>query len=467
MTRDATAVMWFRRDLRLLDHPALREALTRCTRVACLYVVDDGLLDGPNRSPRRLAFLRDSLLALSASLTERGGILVVRRGRPLDVVPAFAREMGAEAVFVSRDYTPYSRRRDRKVSLALGLLGVEFVEAPGLLVAEPGDITNQQSRGFKVFGAFYRKWKALPSGPLIPSPESIPSPANLPPMLASDLDCLQLPDTGHALVEGGESAALRRLRQWVDGPLPRYALDRDRLDIPGTSGLSQDLHFGLLSPATVLRQTAGADRFGQEVAWRDFYLHLAWHSPEVLRGPYRAALAALPWVNDPGALSAWKRGLTGYPVVDAAMRQLVAMGWMHNRARMIVASFLAKHLLLDYREGERFFMRHLIDGDVAVNNGGWQWASSTGADAPPYFRVFNPTLQGQRFDPEGRFVRHWVPELADMPTPFVHAPWAAPPEIQDAARCVMGRDYPPPIVPHAFAAARARAAYASILRGPR
>ena len=459
--------MWFRRDLRVADHPALDEAVTHFTRVACLYVLDDGLLDGRHRSPRRLAFLRHSLLALSASLEERGGVLVVRRGRPEEVVPAFARELNAGAVFVSRDYTPYGRRRDGKVAAALGLLHAEFVATPGLLVAEPEDITNQQGLGFKVFGAFLRKWKELPLRPVVPAPESVPSPAGLRQLVAADLDCLEPSEPGHPLVEGGEPAAMRRLGRWVAGPLSRYTLDRDRLDVAGTSGLSQDLHFGLLSPATVLRQTAGADRFVEEVAWRDFYLHLAWHSPLVLRGPYREALADLPWVNDPGALSAWKSGQTGYPVVDAAMRQLVATGGMHNRARMIVASFLAKHLLVDYREGERFFMQHLIDGDVAVNNGGWQWASSTGADAQPYFRVFNPTLQGQRFDPEGLFVRHWVPELKDLPTRFVHAPWAAPLEIQDAAGCVIGKDYPPPIVPHAFATARAKALYAAILREPR
>ncbi len=456
--------MWFRRDLRVADHPALSEALARFARVACLYVLDDGLVDGRHRSPRRLAFLRHSLLALSASLEERGGVLVVRRGRPEEVVPAFARELKAGAVLVSRDYTPYARRRDGQVAAELGLFDVEFVATPGLLVAEPEDITNQQGLGFKVFGAFLRKWKDLPLRPVCPAPESISSPEGLRQMVASDLDCLRPSAPGYPLVEGSETAALRRLGQWVDGPLTRYAMNRDRLDVAGTSGLSQDLHFGLLSPATVLHQTAGADRFVEEVAWRDFYLHLAWHSPSVLRGPYREALADLPWVNDPDALSAWKSGQTGYPVVDAAMRQLVATGWIHNRARMIVASFLAKHLLVDYREGERFFMQHLVDGDVAVNNGGWQWASSTGADAPPYFRVFNPILQGQRFDPEGLFVRQWVPELRDMPTRFVHAPWAAPLEIQDAVRCVIGRDYPPPIVPHAFATARAKALYASTLR---
>lgn len=467
LTRNSTAIVWFRRDLRVGDHSALSEAVTRFAHVACLYVLDDGLLSGRYRSPHRLAFLQHSLLALSASLQDRGGALVVRRGRPEDVVPAFARELKAGAVLVSRDYTPYARRRDGQVAVGLGLLDVEFVATPGLLVAEPEDITNQQGLGFKVFGAFLRRWKDLPLRPVVPAPDSISAPVDLRQLVASDLDCLGPSTTAYPLVEGSERAAMHRLGQWVEGPLARYATNRDRLDVVGTSGLSQDLHFGLLSPATVLHQTAGANRFVEEVAWRDFYLHLAWHSPAVLRGPYRRALADLPWVNDPDALSAWKSGETGYPVVDAAMRQLVETGWMHNRARMIVASFLAKHILVDYREGERFFMQNLVDGDVAVNNGGWQWASSTGADAPPYFRVFNPILQGQRFDPEGLFVRHWVPELRDMPTRFVHAPWAAPLEIQAAVGCVLGRDYPPPIVPHAFATARARAIFVSVLRRSR
>ena len=461
LTTDSTAIVWFRRDLRVADHPALSEALVRFARVACLFVLDDRLIDGRSRSPRRLAFLRDSLLALSADLDARGGALVVRRGKPDEVVLAFARELRAGAVLVSRDYTPYARRRDARVAAALGRFDIEFVAMPGLLVAEPEDITNQQGRGFSIFGAFLRRWTNLPLRPIVAAPEFISSPPGSGRLVASDLDCLSPSPATFAPVEGGEGAATRRLEQWVEGPFARYAMDRDRLDIAGTSGLSQDLHFGLLSPTTVVHRTAAAERFIEEVAWRDFYLHLAWHSPSVLRGPYRGALAGLPWVNDSDALSAWKSGQTGYPVVDAAMRQLVATGWMHNRARMIVASFLAKHLLIDYREGERFFMEHLVDGDVAVNNGGWQWAGSTGAVAQPYFRIFNPVLQGQRFDPDGLFVRYWVPEVSDMPARFVHAPWTAPLTIQHAARCVVGKDYPAPIVPHDLATARARAVYAA------
>jgi deoxyribodipyrimidine photo-lyase len=226
--------------------------------------------------------------------------------------------------------------------------------------------------------------------------------------------------------------------------------------------LSQDLRWGLLSVSEVREKLAGGgESFERELAWRDFYHHLAWHQPRALREPFRREAKALPWNKDGAALAAWQRGETGYPVVDAAMRQLVETGWMHNRARMIVASLLTKNLLIDYREGERFFMRHLVDGDPAVNNGGWQWASSTGTDAQPYFRVFNPVLQGNRFDPDGVFVRRWLPVLAKVPDRWVHEPWAMPAEAQKTAACVIGRDYPAPIVALEGAAARARAFFES------
>ena len=257
-----------------------------------------------------------------------------------------------------------------------------------------------------------------------------------------------------------------RLERFLIQQAERYGRERDRLDLAGTSRLSQDLRWGLISPAEVLSRGAAIcpKKFMEEVAWRDFYHHLAWYTPRVLREPYQAAFAGIRWETHTAALNAWKCGRTGFPVVDAAMRQLVATGWMHNRARMIVASFLTKQLLIDYREGEQFFMEHLVDGDVAVNNGGWQWASSTGANAQPYFRVFNPVLQGTRFDPDGIFVRNWVPELTNVPNRFVHAPWTAPAEVQAAAECIVGCDYPAPIVSHGGAAFRAKAFYSTQLR---
>jgi deoxyribodipyrimidine photo-lyase len=273
------------------------------------------------------------------------------------------------------------------------------------------------------------------------------------------------PSADPALIPApGEDAARARLAAWVEAGIERYADRRDRLDADeGTSRLSQDLRWGLLSPVEVLERAAGPGEgrrlFVGEVAWREFYAHVLWHHPRVLRGPFQAAFAGLPWRDDPGAVDAWREGRTGYPVVDAAMRQLRSSGFVHNRARMIAASFLAKHLLVDWRIGEAEFMRHLTDGDAASNNGGWQWTASTGTDPQPYFRVFNPILQGRRFDPDGAYVRRWIPELRGIAGAAVHEPWLLDAAAQTAAGVRIGTDYPAPIVEHAAARQRALAAY--------
>jgi len=258
----------------------------------------------------------------------------------------------------------------------------------------------------------------------------------------------------------GEPAARERLAAWLERDVDAYAATRDRLDLEdGTSRLSQDLRWGLLSPLEVVERAGGAGDgrrvFAAELAWREFYAHVLWHHPRVLREPFQPAFAGLPWREDPVAFDAWREGRTGYPVVDAAMRQLRASGFVHNRARMIAASFLVKHLLLDWRLGEAAFMRHLTDGDVASNNGGWQWTASTGTDPQPYFRVFNPVLQGRRFDPDGAYVRRWIPELRRVPGAAVHEPWALDAAEQAAAGVRIGLDYPAPIVDHAAARQRA------------
>ena len=459
--RGSTGVMWFRRDLRVHDHPALTAAVASFEKIVCLYVLDDRLLRGRLASQNRAWFLRESLAELSGAIAARGGTLVIREGRPEAVVPALARQVAARAVFVSRDYSPFGRARDRRVESALAGGGTDFVALPGVLAAEPEQIVNGARGAFTVFSAFLRRWHDIPPRAVLPPPTDIPAPTGLGRLLGRGQDGFDPIASAADPLPAGEPAARGRLDRFIGQQAGSYAQERDRLDLAGTSRLSQDLRWGLISPAEVVSRSteAGAGKFVQEVAWRDFYHHLAWYSPRVLREPYQGAFAHLDWEAHPAALDAWKAGRTGYPVVDAAMRQLVTTGWMHNRARMIVASFLTKHLLIDYREGERFFMEHLVDGDVAVNNGGWQWASSTGASAQPYFRVFNPVLQGKRFDPDGKFVRAWVRELANFPNRFVHEPWAAPAEVQEAARCMVGRDYPAPIVPHAGAAARARDFY--------
>jgi len=470
--RGSAALAWFRRDLRLHDHPALSAAIAAAGRVVPVFVLDPRLLDGPRSSANRTWLLLGTLRALADDLAALGAPLVVRTGRPEEVVPALAVEAGAGDVFATRDVSPFARARDRAVGEALAATGRRLHLRRGLLVVEPEEVHTDDGRPLTAFTPFSRRWAAAPRRAPLPAPSAIPSlPGGA---LASDpLPADPLPTARRALLPApGEAAARDRLAAWVASTaLPAYADGRNRLDADGTSRLSADLKLGTLSPLEVLLAAEGPGEgrrvFVSELCWREFYLHVLWHFPHVVRGAFRPAYDAVPWVDDPAGLAAWRDGRTGYPVVDAAMRQLAASGWMHNRARMIAASFLAKDLLIDWRRGEDHFMRHLVDGDVASNNGGWQWTAGTGTDAAPYFRVFNPVSQGRRFDPEGAYVRRWVPELARVPDAHIHEPWTMPPAVQDASGCVIGRDYPAPIVDHAFARDRALAAYAAGKTGPR
>ena len=450
MAGRATTVLWFRRDLRLDDHPALAAAMAGGGMVAPLFVVDERLLSGKHPSPNRAWFMAGSLRALATALRERGGQLHVRRGDAEEVVPAFAREAGAMEVHVSRDYTPFGRWRDTMVAARLRAEGMALLEHDGVLAAEPGAVRTGEGGAFRVFTPFKRRWEMLAKRPPIAAPEAISCPPGIEPGVIPEI----LP-TAIICPSPGEEAAQRRLSDWLAGGIEEYADLRDRPDLEGSSRISQDLRWGLLSPTRVLERSEGAgpgrERFRTEVAWREFFAHLMWHYPSVARGPLQRNLEGLAWREESEALDAWENGLTGYPFVDAGMRQLRATGWMHNRTRMVVASFLAKDLRTDYRRGEAFFMRHLFDGDPASNNGGWQSAASTGADAQPYFRVFNPVLQGKKFDPAGAYVRRWVPELREVPAEHIQSPWTMTPMEQRAAHCVLGADYPAPIVDH-FAA---------------
>lgn len=464
VARPSVAILWLRRDLRLHDHPALAAALEAADAVVPVYVLDPRLLAGRRSSANRTWFLLGSLRELAADLAARGAPLVVRTGRAELVIPALAAEAGARDVFASRDVSPFARARDRAVGESLAAAGRQLHLKRGLFVVEPEEVHADDGRPVTVFTPFARRWVAVPRRALLPVPDAIPSPPGgapagealpEPPAPTADPALLPVP---------GDAAARERLARWVvSAALPAYAEGRNRLDAEGTSRLSADLKLGTLSPLEVLVAAEGPGDgrrvFVAELCWREFYAHVLWHFPHVVRGSYRPAYDAIPWADDPAGLAAWREGRTGYPVVDAAMRQLAASGWMHNRARMIVASFLAKDLLVDWRRGEDHFMAHLVDGDVAANNGGWQWTAGTGTDAAPYFRVFNPASQGRRFDPEGAFVRRWVPELARVPDAYVHEPWTMPPDVQAAAGCVIGRDYPAPLVDHAAARERALAAY--------
>lgn len=458
-----TAIVWFRRDLRLHDHPALTAALQDADRIVPLFVLDNALLEGRFASPNRTAFMLECLRSLDVDLRARGGRLVWRRGRPQNVVPVAAEEFGATDVFVSRDYSPYSRRRDAAIATQLRLSGVAFHGRTGVLVHEPESVLTTAGSPYGVFTPFRRTWEERERRPVLPAPDHVSMPPGLTGAAIPNLTELGVDSPKAAeMLLGGEDAARHRLDDWLAG-IDAYGEERDRMDLDGTSRLSQDLRWGLLSPNEVVERckgpSVGRSAFVSEICWRDFYYHVLHHNPRVARESYQRQYANLRWNDDAPALSAWQEGRTGYPIVDAAMRQLVSTGWMHNRARMIVASFLTKDLLLDWREGERFFMRHLVDGDLASNNGGWQWAASTGTDPQPYFRIFNPVLQGQRFDPEGAFVRRWLPELKDVPTKYIHVPWSMPMDVQASAGCTIGRDYPTPVIDHAVARRRALEAY--------
>lgn len=483
MTRatDRPAVVWFRRDLRLHDHPALVAALSAHPTVVPLFVVDEALVGGRWPAPNRIWWMLEAVRVLGDELSARGSRLIVATGRPEAVVPAVASAIGALDVYASRDHAPYGRARDRRVADCLGAIGATLHARRGVLIQEPEDVLTADGRPPVVYGAFRRAWDRLPVREPLPAPDLVPWPAGID---ATALDVasagrpgLEVPslaDLGIAgptadpslLPEPGEIAARHRLEAWLrPGPdrLDGYAGRRDRLDLEGTSRLSADLRWGTLSPTEVLvrstRPGDGARVFGAELAWREFYAHVLWHRPSVLTAAFRPAFDALEWRHDAADVAAWREGRTGYPIVDAAMRQLLLTGWMPNRARMVAASFLTKHLLVDWRVGERHFMEHLVDGDVASNNGGWQWTASTGTDPQPYFRIFDPVAQGRRNDPDGVYVRRWVPEVRGVPAEHIHAPWTMPADTQAATGCRIGVDYPAPIVDHRLARARALAAY--------
>ncbi len=443
---------WIRRDLRLQDNPALTAALAAGGGVLPVFILDDALLSQP--ADKRQGFLFAGLRALDEDLRRLGSRLTVRRGDPRVKIPRLAREVAAGSVFAEQDVSPYALRRDAAVAAQVDLRLVH-----GLGVHPAGAVTRPDGEPYTVFTPYSRAWKALPApGQPLPAPIALPP---VPELHSEAIPDLPVPEN----FPPGEREARRRLNAFINGPIDAYGDGRNRLDLEGTSALSPYLRFGMLSArqAVVAARRAagpGAEAWLNELIWREFYQSILYHFPHVLHGAFRPALQSIPWRNAPEDLRAWQAGLTGYPVVDAGMRQLAATGWMHNRARMITASFLVKDLLINWQEGERWFMQHLVDGDPAANNGGWQWTAGTGTDAAPYFRIFNPVLQGQKFDPLGDYVRRWVPELAAVPAKYIHAPWEMSAEEQRACRTVIGRDYPAPIVEHAFARQRTLEAYA-------
>lgn len=481
-------LVWFRLDLRLHDHPALHAGLERAADagvVPCFIwsPEEDGQsrLGGASRW-----WLYHSLARLDESLRQVGSKLIIRVGSAVNMLPELVRETGAIAVYWSRRYEPAVIVRDAAVKKRLTGDGIEAESFNAALLHEPWTIRTAEGKPYRVYTPFWRACLASGS-PAEPTsvPNSVPRPTRWPRSDRLDdlglLPTLKWADEFAAHFTPGEAGAVERLRRFVLESAEGYALSRDLPGVNGTSGLSPHLHFGEVSPRRIwheimnettagnaLRspddQRAGPVVFLKEIVWREFAYHLLFHFPHTTRDPLRADFSRFPWRVDQKGFRTWSRGLTGYPIVDAGMRQLWRTGWMHNRVRMIAASFLVKDLLLPWQDGARWFHDTLLDADLASNTLGWQWTAGCGADAAPYFRIFNPVLQGEKYDPEGTYVRKHVPELARLGANFIHQPWRAPAEALAAAGVRLGETYPERVVDHHAARDRALAALAQVTR---
>lgn len=416
-----TSIWWIRRDLRLTDNPTLHSAL-EAGDVIPVFILDPAFA---NLSVRRKNFLYAGLHALDKDLQNRGSHLIIRKGKPVEALRKLFEETKSQTIFAEEDFTPYARRRD---SLIHKILPLQLVS--GQTVHHPKTILKADGRPYTIYTPYSKIWKAhLSKTKLLPEPERINTPAGIKSEVIPEFQV-------NSLFPAGEQEALVRLEEFLHKKIYSYADDRNRMDLDGTSSLSPYLRFGMLGlrqAVSAAKQAMSEGRSDEskrnaeiwlnELIWREFYIQILYHFPHVSKKSFNASLANIPWRNNESEFSAWKNGFTGVPIVDASMRQLKETGWMHNRARMIVASFLVKDLLIDWRWGEAWFMENLLDGDPAANNGGWQWTAGTGTDAAPYFRIFNPVLQSTKFDPNGDYIRKWIPELSKLNAKEIHAPW--------------------------------------------
>ncbi len=460
-----TTIWWIRKDIRLSDNGAFNEAIEQGDQIIPVFILDPKLLNSESVSDSRLKFMHNALWSLNQQLMKRGSRLILREGNPLVELSKLVRETKADGIFFEENYSPYAKIRDQHI----------FEELPAVSVAgvtgkHPRAVLKDDSTPYLVFTPFRKRWMSSTdefrklnefSTQKISTPSGIPS--------------LKIPNQWSVPLKGfpaSEEEAHRRFDVFLDGPIFRYHENRDILGADGTSRLSPYLRFGLISIRKIYNQifelvdeisanrdVKSLDIWLYELIWREFYYSILYHFPSVLQESFREKYRDLPWLNNQADFLAWKSGLTGYPIIDAAMRQLSSTGWMHNRARMVTASFLTKDLLIDWRWGEKWFMQNLVDGDPANNNGGWQWAAGVGTDAAPYFRIFNPVSQSKKFDPNGKYIKHWVKELRNVPEKFVHEPWKMDAGTQKSSECIIGKDYPHPIVDHDFARERALSFY--------
>lgn len=477
---NSASIVWFRLDLRLADNPALEAAVKRGEAIVPVFIFapEEEAPWQPGGASRW--WLHQSLAALEAELRLLESKLILRIGPSHETLQNLAKETGASAIFWNRRYEPAMIARDAEIKKALRAGGVEAESFNAALLHEPWTIENQSGKPFRVFTPFWKRCMAeAPPTPPLPKPKRLPAPKTWPKSLP--LDALELEpkikwaEGIQAASQPGEEGARTQLKHFLRNGVNNYGEQRNLPGTSGTSRLSPHLHFGEISPRQIwhgLRQQAEArglpdakwrsNQFLTEIGWREFSHHLLFHFPGTTSEPLRPEFARFPWRQDEVFLRAWQKGGTGYPIVDAGMRELWATGWMHNRVRMIVASFLVKDLLLSWTEGARWFWDTLVDADLAQNTLGWQWTAGCGADAAPYFRIFNPISQGEKFDLQGNYVRRWCPELAKLPDQWLHKPWQAPAEVLNQAGVRIGKDYPEPVVSHSIAREIALEAFAKI-----